>query len=504
MKLRVLVAAAIAFAGCHHAPPSLVAAGAASGVDAEAVAPDAFLAADAGPDVGGGDAASPADGGVADAGVPDALDGGPDPVAVYQQFVRDRNDRFYERWVTCFGASAQLLAADRVVDFTPTATASFRMGLVALDPEAARRCLETLMTASCERIADIQAHENFSGRNPVLPECVGVLAGQLAPGQACLHTGECRSPLENYCGGGFGCGRVCTPRPLREVGAACSDLTDRCPGGTVCRYAPDHRLDERCLPPTQDGGACDGGYQCAAGLMCAERTATSISDGTCRPLKIGTPCDGGWQCIYPYVCEGAGPGKPGTCQVGKPVGAACRINLQDVNGNVYSDCAVRSQCLDLDGRGQRCVAGSPLGGACGQLHPGRDNSFLACLEGYCDADPTVTPMGTCRATKPHDAECSSDDECTPPDGCFAVGATKRCRAGEVAPVAGKPCSLLLAHGCGEGNYCALPPDFDPDAGVRVPTAGSCAPLRHAGESCGHQSNSCEPLSQCVNNVCVKC
>jgi hypothetical protein len=421
-------------------------------------------------------------------------------------FLQQRNDRFYERWIDCFGTSRALLPlGDRAGDLDQIGLEpSVSLGLIAVDPAAARRCLETLMTASCERIADIAAHDSFDARNPVLPECAGALAGQVAPGKTCRRNEECQSPDQYACVGEWGCGRVCTARVQRAAGEACSDLSDRCAPGTVCRYGARNSNFELCLAPTPEGADCDETYECAAGLHCAERTATSVFDGTCRPMKLGSPCAGNWDCVYSFVCEGAGPKRRGTCQVGKPLGAACTTYLADVNDNVYSDCAVLTQCFDLDGMGPRCVDGSPLGGTCGQMATGPHGGWLDCLEGYCDALGQAQPsVGTCRPAKPLDSACRLDQECVPPGRCLKIGGVQRCALHEVAAAPGRPCSLFGDDDCGMDGYCAPLPVFDPND-PHAPTMGQCTPLKRAGEACRHGADRCEPLADCVQGVCKKC
>jgi len=171
-------------------------------------------------------------------------------VLPYRQFLQQQNDTFYGRWADCFGTPRALLPiGDRAQDLGPYLLEdSVRLGLVTVDPEGARRCLEALMTASCERIADIGAHDAFAPRNRVLPECDGVLVGQIPPGKACQRTEECQSADQYACVGDYGCGRVCTPRVLRPAGAGCSD-DDRCAAGTTFRYGPKNGTVQQCLAP---------------------------------------------------------------------------------------------------------------------------------------------------------------------------------------------------------------------------------------------------------------
>jgi hypothetical protein len=179
-------------------------------------------------------------------------------------------------------------------------------------------------------------------------------------------------------------------------------------------------------------------------------------------LALGSACTGNSDCAYAYVCAGAKPNHPGTCQVGKPVGAPCATYLQDVNRNVYSDCAAGTECFDLDGSGPRCNDGAALGAACG-TQPGTYSGWLGCLEGTCDRGPgNASAVGTCQPQKAAGATCSSRMDCTAPNDCLRGrdGALRCGLAGEPAPL-GSVCDFGSVEDCGTGQYCGLPAGYDP-------------------------------------------
>lgn len=478
-------------------------------------APDAG-AGGHGPDAGGSwsspDVSSepppPSPDGGLDLGVaPSDADAGaeaPEPDRDIHQLIGNLNDVFYGRWSACFNTPRDLWPKGDFADLSvPGLEESLQLGLLRIDPEAEQRCLETLMAAACGRIADINIPDLLIGPgNVVLPECPGVLVGQVAPGKVCRITEDCQSPERYACISDKACGRVCTARIARAADEPCSDATDWCPDGTVCRFGPNNINEQRCLVPTPQGGACREDGECASGLLCASSTATSIFDGTCRPLALGSSCAGNWECAYSYVCAGAGPNHPGTCQVGKSVGATCTTYLQDVNQNVYSDCAPATQCLDLDGSGPRCVDGAPLGARCG-TQTGRYSGWVGCLEGYCAKDPAGDPTaGTCQPTKPTGAACDSDAACGRPNRCLTGADGQRCVMPQAPAPVGSVCELLLSD-CGAGEYCALPASFDPE-GPDIPTYGSCALAIPAGQPCRAIFDLCAPLAQCVEGVCKQC
>lgn len=458
------------------------------------------------PDAGGGGDGAQTD----SSGSPSldaAADAGPvaaDPVGDFHVLLADINDAFYGNYATCFGTRRGLWPSGDFTDL-PVASldGSLRLGLLALDPAAAQHCVETLMTASCERLIEIAMRGPLGPGNSALPECAGVLVGQVPRGKTCRINQDCQDPVQNACIGNGICGRVCTARSERAAGDTCSEGRDRCAEGTVCRYGPNNANEQRCLAPTPEGTACREDRECAAGLMCAERTATSVFDGTCKPFALGSACAGNWECAHGYVCAGAGPDRAGTCQVGKPVGAACATYLKGVNNNIYSDCAVGTKCVDLDGNGPRCSDGAPLGAPCGP-QPDPDSDWLGCIEGACDRGPgNRLTVGTCQPTRPAGSACSSRTDCTAPNQCLRErDGSLRCGLPNQAAPLGSACTVGIDD-CGNGAYCALPATADPESPV-VTSTGSCARQIPVGQACREHVDLCEGLAECVGGVCTGC
>lgn len=495
MRRRAMAVAAVAFglAGCHGGAMTPGRNAPDSGADSTGASP--WL-----------DAAPQSDLPALEIGVGTMVDGdgadAPDPAGDLHLLLGSINDAFYGRFSACFATRRGLWPSGDFSDL-PAFDDSLRLGLLVIDPMAAQSCLETLMTVACDRIPEILKGGPIGPGNVALPECAGVLVGQVPPGKTCRMSEECQDPEQYACVGDRGCGRICTARIARAMGDLCSSDRDRCPEGTTCRFGTDNKNDQRCLEPTPEGGACSEGQWCAAGLMCAERTATSIGEGTCRAFAIGSPCAGNWECPFVYVCAGAGPDHPGTCQVGKPVGATCATYLQDVNDNVYSDCAVGTDCLDLDGSGPRCTDGAPLGAACGRQsgpHPGR----LGCVEGYCAWEPgNGGVVGTCQPKKPAGSACSSRIECAAPYDCLkGRDRTLRCGSWEEPAPLGSECGIG-GDDCGPGEYCAVPASIDPESPV-ISLIGACARVIPPGQACREQLDLCEGLAECVGGVCVRC
>jgi hypothetical protein len=493
-----LVFVGLSLAACHRGALKGDRGASDAGTDAdgaEAGSPGPSVSPDAAPDAPPVSTDGGVDGEVAgsDAG----LDGA-DPNRDFDQLLRNLNDVFDGRLSACVGTPRALFAPDDLTDIPASSlSGSVRLGLIKVDPEATRRCLDALMTASCDGIVDISLQGPLGPGNPALPECADVLAGQVAPGGSCRENEDCQSSEQYACVGNRTCGAVCTPRILRAAGDSCYDATDRCPDGTFCIYGPDGY--QACIRPTAEGGPCGAHGTCGSGLLCVPSDATS-TDGTCRPLALGSPCTGNGDCAYAYVCAGAGPNHPGTCQVGKSVGAPCTPDLQ----GAPTDCAWNTSCLDLDGNGPRCVAGAPLYGRCGaQIGPYPGS--LPCLEGYCAddpaSDPSVGTWGTCLPTKPAGASCDgSYGECTPPNECLTRFGGWVCGLPDAPVPVGTRC--MLNDGCGAGEYCAVPAGFDPALDPLF--LGTCAPLIPVGGSCRRGLDRCDGFATCMNGVCQRC
>jgi hypothetical protein len=481
---------------------------------AEASAPDA-AERDQAPAVGPPDGAAV----LVEASVdtpPAAADAGADSAGAtaverYEQFRRDLHDRYYDRWAACFGTPRGLLTVSSFeVRALDRVAASLRLGLIAVDEAAVSTCLAAVAGASCEQLAEIFARGGAQIPAAAVPGCARVLAGQVAPGHACLQTEECQSADQFWCQESATCGSTCVPRsnPL-PAGSVCSSASDRCVPGSTCRLDQSEErlrpaLNETCFVPHQSGQPCAESDDCAAGLHCALSGPMAILEGTCRPIVAGTPCAGNWECLWLYVCAGAGPGKPGSCQLGKRVGQPCTVYLQGVNEIDYSDCAPALECLDLDGAGPRCVGGAALGQSCGEMRRGKKEFWLQCDEGFCDTANGPSQPGVCRPLRQAGGPCAHDGQCADPNYCQGQGTSMVCGPEPAPPPSGTPCRPFFDEGsCGQGAYCAPPPDWDPQS-PSIPQKGVCAPVKRIGEACNPSFEPCEPLAECVGGVCIKC
>jgi hypothetical protein len=258
------------------------------------------------------------------------------------------------------------------INFVVDATqfAAIDAGKVIYDGVAARECIDSYATASCDRTDE-------SAR--ISPEaCDRILEGTMGAGASCALDNECVSKscdipvcVVQCCRG------ACTsgPAPTRQpVGGSC--LSAPCAAGTYCDLT-----SEMCVPLVALNGSCMQDYQCVFGLACF--------GGSCAAAPIV-----GQTCTTPISCRDLGT----TCNqttkqcidVGLP-GAAC---------TTAADCSQFYQC-DATGH---CAEGSGLGGPC--------MSSNDCFpdQTYC-AIPTGQTAGMCAASQPDGGTCTDDREC---------------------------------------------------------------------------------------------
>jgi hypothetical protein len=428
-------------------------------------------------------------------------------LATYQQFLTDVQDRLITRRASCFGHPIELFTNT----WQPPAPSddglrpSLRLGLQRFDEASASACLVLLATASCDRIADILARYGPIEPAAGIAPCAGALVGTVPPGGPCLLAADCQSPELFTCAGTDTC-QSCVPRTTLRLGDTCSAADGPCPLAAPCRPDPRSSDDFTCQPLGQHHEACRVHTDCAPGLQCNLGPPSERRVGVCVPEQPGTPCTGSWDCLYVYACVGAGPGTLGTCQLGKAVGEPCTVYPTSVSWPVYNDCADLLQCLDLDGKGQRCVSGSRLGEPCGSLvgPPTQPESWVGCLEGFCTA--TSLNRGSCVPRAAAGEACQSDAHCKNGLLCTERPAGRWVCAEPPPPVPlGRACDLLGPPPvCGRDAYCMVPSDDLSDPDFSYPHIGTCVPLRRLGETCRERHDFCEPLSQCLDGVCKRC
>lgn len=354
---------------------------------------------------------------------------------------------------------------------------SLHAGRVLFDETEAAACLAALRAADCSTIAAVvTATGDLVGVwPPGFEACGRELAGRVPKDGACLVPADCQDRVET----------------------ACTSVAGQHTCPAYCRA---HR---NWWPPPRgtDGATCSGVDPCAFGFFCQRGTrmeAETFGSGRCRPLDAA--CSGTWACPPAFACVGAGPGGPGRCQVGKPLGAPCTPQGTQPDGVPISDCApsLGMACADVDGRGPRCWAGAPLGQPCG---PPLGEFVRRCSGGECRG-----PQGSevCSPFRALNETCANDMAfCAPPGKCTYAGGSSICLEPPEEKPLGDACRGDDERECPVNAHCR-----------KDPVGRTCTLFRKPGETCQGNWNlcndpdgcpdRCEPLTNCVGGVCVKC
>jgi hypothetical protein len=181
---------------------------------------------------------------------------------------------------------------------------------------------------------------------------------------------------------------------------------------------------------------------------------------------------------------------------GKRSGEPC-VQMGDgrAAGRELSDCGYLLQCLDLDGRGRRCHAGSRLGERCGLLKDLPGMPSLECIEGFCDI-PRFGESGVCNSPK-SSGPCSRDDACIPPSLCgeWIPNQPSFCQVPLWPRTLGAACMTNgNAQDCGWLGYRranARPKD------PSVPVPGTCQELKKMGQPCVTDWDRCDRFATCT-------
>ncbi len=215
-------------------------------------------------------------------------------------------------------------------------------GVLQYDGVAASACITEIGSSSCE---NIQWTALIS-----LPSCLAVFHGVAKQGETC---GTCAAGLRCLTSG-TSCGtceKVSTPpRVLLREGEACAPapVDNRvCAAGLRC-------LDAVCVREPVANEAC-GEIPCVLGAACVEGLCVAWAEA-------GEPC-GPVGCKAGLFCSSAA-----TCEVEKPLGAAC-----DAVEQCASFLCSNGVCTVTRGEGQTCGLGAPC-----------DFEFT-CLDGVCAA-----------------------------------------------------------------------------------------------------------------------
>jgi hypothetical protein len=252
----------------------------------------------------------------------------------------------------------------------PTKFAAIDAGKILYDGVAARECIDSYATASCDRTQQ-------SAR--VSPDaCDHVVEGTLDAGVSCVLDDECVSKkcdipvcVVECCSGFCASGSAPTRAP---VGGSC--LSAACAAGSYCDLT-----SETCAPLVAKSGSCQQDYQCAYGLACF--------NGSCAPPPtLGQACTGLRSC--------------------RDIGTVCnQTSMQCIaDGLPAAACASSADCSPFyrcDATGH-CAEGSGLGGSCTTS----SDCFLD--QTFC-AIPTGQTTGSCASSQADGGTCTADRDC---------------------------------------------------------------------------------------------
>lgn len=499
------------------------------GIDADGGSGDSGTStADAGPPADSGtpsldagpshDAGPPTDGGIRDAGIPDAgVDGG----HPYQRFLdaaalamcqrlstcrvvsdggqADCQAMFRKRYASGGGLFGEGLWRERAV----------LQGSAVFDESLADACLNEIRRVPC-RGDDVYLGDRGCS---ALVHAIAIDGGSCTSRVDCLDNGTCNGMACNRrCspggGPGEGClaGGICSGT-LACIGSQCIDEPD---AGTACTVAAGcgARLacvGGRCVPRAAIGDSC-------ASIPCG-------SDGWCNAQQCVAKEQDGSACTSNSQCR-SGRCAAGTCVALGSIGVACASSagcepgLSCIRGGCWQRGAEATPCvaafdcaypLECDQVTRRCAfpsAAALTGQTCTPTAKCRASADI-CRNPVVAADGGVGTSGLCGPGQPGDA-CRRHDDCSIGQFCdagaCATGATDTpcttsascpsthfCPNGRCAPRAmtGAACNGFVRGAClNDGEHC---------------TSGQCAPMPSLGEPC---TDICRIPGVCVAGRCV--
>jgi hypothetical protein len=228
------------------------------------------------------------------------------------------------------------------------AVASAQAGILAYDPGAARTCVDTISTYTCN--GDIMVPRALR------QACDGVFGKRLGEGEACFHASECQG-IDAVCEGA--CTDSCCQGTCKlaaagaAVGQPCDDMI-ACQEGAYC--GSDNMGGQVCTAKPGPGGSCAGTSGCQAGFACDPNTQTCFKQAdsgmACNPDLAADGC----AAVVEYCNVDSR-----TCVPYPKPGEACGANAYATSICVpYADCD-GTMCVSRPNSGQACPQGTCIG-----------------------------------------------------------------------------------------------------------------------------------------------
>lgn len=435
---------------------------------------------------------------------------------------------------------------------TTNVTASVQASRLSFDGVKAKQC----QTLGRTLLAGADGGFNGDGGNP----CDGIFTPNVATGDACAHSYECKAG--DYCKPADGIGQVSCAglcATLSHAGEPCGDnllcddqSTCTAPARDAGPTADGGSAGYTCVALNQRGQRCSEDGDCAAPLSCAGNGTCQSAVGLGEACGAAAPCSEG-TCIGGVCTPDSEPGQP--CSPSEedpntgdliPLGAApsCASCLRcsgavataidgggdaglvgscESFGALGATCASAADCQDL----YECVAGDGgrtcqflprTGEACRVTTGGAAQDTGNCLyiDDFCQRTGSTQRVGVCARNATGHGQACADDAFGLPSGCSESSDYCAASTGD----GGKVCDTLPGKdqpctGACNGNldcfFTALDGGFADggtftDGGARPPRpvvldgGGLCRDLPGVGQACDPDGSGCASGLYCDDTL----
>jgi len=290
-------------------------------------------------------------------------------------------------------------------------------GRIRYDGDLARSCVDGLRAAPCLRDGVPEV---------VQTDCLGAVAGTVAPGNTCTGLFECA-------------GGLCVPDTDSACPSSCPAVLGR---GATCQLHQGPECDVRqslacirgqCRSPGQDGDGCDTDLDCDSEHVCVSGRCAALR-GEGEGCEGDAACQPGLACIAERCVKRAAEGERCAATI-EEVDAAFRL-AQCAEGLLCRGAGLTATGAPLPGL---CRRPSDTGGSCEDEPPGLQEFLDGCRTGL------LCTSGRC-APPPSSGPCALHDVC---DDTRAY-----CEAGQCLPLQEDGTACLRGAECRSGGCTA--------------------------------------------------